>query len=77
VVRDLSCLWCAGYQDGYRVGANGIDAAGNPTAGYDEALFGHDGYRDGLATGRAGRIDDDLAVLDLAALDLDLPDLPV
>jgi hypothetical protein len=55
------CTWCAGYSDGYRVGPDGIDPAGQPvTAGYDEALMREAEYRRGLSVGRADRIDEQL-----------------
>lgn len=55
------CGWCTGYQDGYRVGPDGIDPDGNPAAGYNEDLFPDAGYRRGLSKGRSDRIDEQLA----------------
>lgn len=50
----------AGWQDGYRVGPDGVDPDGNPAGGYDEKYFGRPDYQAGLSEGRTQRIDENL-----------------
>lgn len=53
-----------GYEDGYRVGSDGVDPAGNRITadnGYSHALFGDVDYHRGLSRGRSDRIDKELA----------------
>lgn len=52
----------AGRRDGYRVGPDGIDPAGEPVStGYDEELISDADYRRGASEGRSARIDEQLA----------------
>lgn len=53
-----------GRRDGYRIGPDGIDPAGQPVeTGYDEQLISDADYRRGASEGRSDRIDEQLAAL--------------